>query len=460
MTRVSIDLQIRMKNRNRNRNRNTESGLRTRIGAALAVLFLGHTATTSAQLVPEYEEPPINYSDTVVTNRANHVETQWKSGKLAGMDEYGLPMLKGFLKAFDIPEETQTLVFSKTSLQRGKIAPGNPRALYFSDDAYFGWVPGGIYELALNDPALGLAFYEVDPFKVHIQRNRDCLSCHGGSRTGYWPGVLVRSVFPHPDGNPMTQAGSFVIGHESPMEQRWGGWYVTGKHGNTRHMGNEIAKLDGNDASVDSDAGANLTDLSKKFDTTSHLYPDSDIVALMVLEHQCEMHNRLSRAKMRVRKWSEYQKNIYKALGEPMPYEPSGTLLTVLNSERDDIVEYLLFRDEISLPEGGVQGAGRFEQGFRRNRKEDPEGRSLKDFDLRTRLFKFRCSYMIYSEAFDQLPDVLKKAVYARLFKILESKEPSEDYAHLPSRERRAIREILLATKPEIKEMLPQSGGD
>lgn len=200
-------------------------------------------------------------------------------------------------------------------------------------------------------------------------------------------------------GSPI-DAASFVIGHESPMEQRWGGWYVTGRHGNTRHLGNEIAKLDGNDASVDSDAGANLTDLSAKFDTSMHLYPDSDIVALMVLEHQCEMHNRLSRAMMRVRKWSAYQKNIYKALGEPMPYEPSGTLLTVLNSERDDILEYLLFRDEIKMPDGGVQGAGRFEQGFRRNRKEDEEGRSLKDFDLQTRLFKFRCSYMIYSEAF------------------------------------------------------------
>ena len=428
------------------------------LGVAGIVVLAANT-TAIAQLVPEYEEPPINYSDTPANNIATEIEKQWQAGKLAGMDHYGKPMLKGFLDAFGISEDSQTLVFSKTSLQLSKIGPSTPRAIYFNEDVYLGWSYGGIYELTVNDPKLGLVFYELDPFKVRIKRSKDCLSCHGGSRTGYWPGVLVRSVFPHPDGHPMTQAGGFVIGHDSPMEKRWGGWYVTGKHGDSRHMGNEIAKLQGNDASVDTEAGANLTDLSDKFDTKMHLRPDSDIVALMVLEHQCEMHNRLSRSMLRVRKWADYQKNIYKALGEEEPAEPSGTLLTVLNGARDNLVEYLLFKDEVALPDGGISGTGDYEKAFRKNRVKDSEGRSLKDFDLKTRLFKYRCSYMIYSEAFENLPPVLKRAVYEKMFAILEAEEPPDEYRHLPSRERRAIREILLATKPEINELLGRTTG-
>jgi len=190
-----------------------------------------------------------------------------------------------------------------------------------------------------------------------------------------------------------------------------------------------------------------------------HLRPDSDIVALMVLEHQCEMHNRLSRSMLRVRKWADYQKNIYKALGEEEPAEPSGTLLTVLNGARDDLVEYLLFKDEVALPDGGISGTGDYEKAFRKNRVKDSEGRSLKDFDLKTRLFKYRCSYMIYSEAFENLPPVLKRAVYEKMFAILEAEEPPDECRHLPSRERRAIREILLATKPEINELLGRTTG-
>ncbi len=428
---------------------------------ALAV-FLAFAAIPAAvaQLVPEYEEPPINYSETEADNIATKIERQWQAGELKGMEQYGKPMLKAFLDAFGIEQESQVLVFSKTSLQLSKISPSTPRAIYFNDDVYLGWSYGGIFELTVNDPKLGLTFYELDPFKVRIKRSKDCLSCHGGSRTSYWPGVLVRSVFPHPDGHPMTQAGGFVIGHDSPMEKRWGGWYVTGKHGDVRHMGNEIAKLHGNDASIDTEAGANVTDLGKKFDTSMHLRPDSDIVALMVLEHQCEMHNRLSRSMLRVRKWADYQKNIYKALGEPEPDEPSGTLLTVLNGARDDLVEYLLFKDEISLPDGGIEGTGDFEKAFGKNRKADAEGRSLRDFDLKTRLFKYRCSYMIYSEAFENLPPVLKRAVYVKMFEILESEEPPDGFRHLPSRERRAIREILLATKPEINQLLGRTGAE
>ena len=31
-----------------------------------------------------------------------------------------------------------------------------------------------------------------------------------------------------------------VTTDETPIEERWGGWYVTGRHGTLRHMGNEV----------------------------------------------------------------------------------------------------------------------------------------------------------------------------------------------------------------------------
>ena len=420
----------------------------------VAIAALCMTRKATAQRNAAYEEPPLNYSGTVTSNRAERIEKLWQTGKLKNANKYGKPALKAFLEALDIPEESQTLVFSKTSLQYARIAPKNPRALYFSDDAYFGWVPGGIYELTLNDPQLGLVFYEIDPHEKRIQRSRECLNCHAGSRTRDWPGVLIRSVFPEEDGAPMGQAGGFTINHESRFENRWGGWYVTGHHGEATHLGNGIAKWEQGSASVDSAANSNLTDLSEKFETAKHLRGDSDIVAIMVLEHQCEMHNRLSRALLRIRKWRHRQEEFQKMIGEPMSEEPTGTLLTVLNGERDRIVEYLLFRDEASLPEGGIRGAGDFEGAFQRNRKPDSQNRSLKDFDLKTRLFDYRCSYMIYSEAFEILPEMLKRAVYRKLEDVLTADEPAAKFAHLPRAERRAIREILLATKPEFSQLL------
>jgi len=424
------------------------------VSLLLGIVALALPRPASAQRTAAYEEAPLNYSNSTTSNRADRLDRRWRNGEIKGMDKYGIPMLRTFLKELKIPESSQTLVFSKTSLQYARISPQTPRAIYFSDDAYFGWVPGGIYELTLNDPKLGLVFYEVDPHETQIRRGRDCLNCHAGSRTRDWPGVLVRSIYPEKDGTPMGQAGGFVTGHDSPFEERWGGWYVTGKHGKATHLGNGIATWANGNATVEPETSSNVTDLRKRFDTGMHLRADSDIVALMVLEHQCEMHNRLSRAMLRVRKWSYRQEEFQKMIGEPMPKEPTGTLRTVLHGERDRILEYLLFVNEIQLPDGGIEGAGAFEKGFRHNRKEDREGRSLKDFDLQSRLFKYRCSYMIYSEAFEFLPDMLKRAVYRKLFEILDADEPPAKYAHLPRQERHSIREILLATKPEIQKLL------
>lgn len=426
---------------------------------ALARFLLIAALPALAQGTPDYELPPIEYSARTPSNALTRLEARLGTERPKVTET---PFVRWLLEKAGVPAESQVLVFAKTSLQRDLIAPRQPRALYFSDDVYLGWVPGGLMEATAIDPELGMVFYKLearDPAKpVRFERDGDCLSCHGGSMTRNWPGLMIRSVYPDSRGEPITSAGSHLVTHETPLEQRWGGWYVTGHHGNSRHLGNALAREEGRDAVLDRDAGANLTQLEKFFDTSPYPRPDSDIVALMVLEHQVLMHNRLCEGALRVRKWSHYQRQLQKEMGEPVSDQPVGTALRVVTSETERIVEALLFCNEAPLPEGGIRGAGDFEKAFSRNRRPDPTGRSLKDFDLKTRMFAFRCSYQIYATAFDSLPDTLRRAVLLRLNAILTADTPPPAYQHLPAAERRAIHEILTATKPEFAALAKPAG--
>jgi len=419
---------------------------------ASAAVFLAGIALHPAahgQGSPDYELPPIEYSASEASNRITRLTAKLNATRPPVTEGR---FLRWLLQETQVPVDSQVLVFSKTSLQRDLIFPRQPRSLYFNDDLYIGWVPGGLMEVTVTDPKLGMVFYALDSrdtqAPLRFQRDGDCLSCHGGSMTRNWPGLMIRSVYPDGRGEPITSAGSTLVTHDTPIEQRWGGWYVTGQHGSARHLGNVTARDGGRDAILDREAGANLTSLEKFFPTATYLRPDSDIVALMVLEHQVFMHNRLCEGALRVRKWSHYQRQLQKEMGEPILDHPVGTALRVLTHETDRIVDALPFSDEIQLPESGIQGAGDFEKAFAKNRRPDGSGRSLKDFDLRTRLFAFRCSYMIYSEAFDSLPTDLKTSVLRKLDGILTAPEPPPKFAHLPAAERTTIREILFATLP------------
>ena len=419
-----------------------------------AVWLLSFCPVGLAQLSSAYEEEPISYSSTDTSNHADFLSLAIQAMPSKQLPQNGLEALDRLLDEFTVPVESQVLVFTKTSLQRDRIHPSNPRALYFSEDAYIGYVPGGILELTLHDPELGIVFYEVRPRTQTIARSRDCLSCHGGSRTDHWPGVFIRSVYSHPDGNPITSTGSYLTTHESPISERWGGWYVTGKHGKARHLGNLTISDPTTINHLDLDAGANVGSLSRYFDTSKYPLDTSDIVSLMVLEHQCEMHNRLSRGMLRTRKWMKYQQDLDRSLGRKVASVPTGTALTVVRGESERIVDYLLFRDEAALPDEGIDGTKEFQTAFLQNRKEDRQGRSLKDFDLQTRLFKYRCSYMIYSKAFDSLPESLEKAVFKQLISVLRSEARRDRFEDLSKEERATILEILTETKPEIRPFL------
>jgi hypothetical protein len=362
--------------------------------------------------------------------------------------------LKQVLHELDVPVASQVLVFSKTSLQNALIGPLTPRAIYFSEEAYVGWAQGGMFELIGVDPVQGPQFYTLSfPYGEHEQpklgTNDTCLNCHESSRTNDVRGMLVRSVYPADDGQPILSEGSFVSGHESPLHERWGGWYVTGKHGNDFHMGNTLARETPNGVELDRRLGANVTSLEKFISTEPYLAKTSDIVALMVLEHQCTMHNLITAAAKSTREAMARQHELQKAFGDPVTDVPQGSALSVIRSNAGKLVKHALFCGEYVLQDGGIEGGAAFQEAFRRNRHESGEGRSLKDFQLLTRVFKHSCSYMIYSKSFEALPVQVKTEFYAQLGKVLDGSDTSEDFAHLTPSERANIREILMETKPE-----------
>ena len=355
------------------------------------------------------------------------------------------------LEVAGVPEASQVLVFSKTSLQHRLISPSNPRAIYFNDNCYIGYVPGGLIEYgdADPDPAIGSGMFAVDPSQdaeAALVPDNSCLSCHEGARTNGRPGFLVRSVFPNPEGHVITSAGSTNVGHDTPLAKRWGGWYVTGRSGSTHHRGNQVTieHPDG-DAYIDNALGSNVDDLSHRFNTARYLQPTSDIVALMVLEHQVQMHNLLTQGSSAVHEQVKRSKSLAEYLEEPFDPEKNETLQRVIASNATRIVKHLLFCEEITLTEP-VAGSDAFIEQFRANRREDAQDRSLKDFDLETRLFKYRCSYMVYSHAFELMPDLLKEAVVTKLQQALEDGAGDEAASHLEEAERAAILAILRET--------------
>jgi hypothetical protein len=419
--------------------------------AALAPLAVAEPAT--------YDAPPISYSTTKPSDPATHLQARLDAGD-AGLDSDGRPLdlLASLLRELDIPVSSQTLVFSRTSLQRSSISPENPRALYFNDETYVGYVPGGrVIEVATTDPHLGTTFYTLDQrpagsAAMKLRRQVDnCLSCHGGNMTRDLPGLLLRSVYPDPTGEPILPAGTFLTNHESPFDQRWGGWYVTGPL-----PGGSLANALFDESSPSDPKPVRTLDPAKSFDASNYLSAQSDPVALLVLAHQVEGHNRLTRALYGTELALRDEEIMAKALEEPVPVvNHSESTLRRIRHACDPLVEYLLFCNEPALP-GPVADPTTFAADFAARGPKDPRGRSLRDLDLHTRLFKYPCSYLIYSPSFDALPAPALEYVYHRLYAVLTGQDASKPFDHLSPQDRQSILEILRATKPDLPDYWKQ----
>jgi hypothetical protein len=199
-------------------------------------------------------------------------------------------------------------------------------------------------------------------------------------------------------------------------------------------MGNAVSHNPAQPQALDTYGTQNLTSLEKKFDTSKYLAPSSDIVALMTLEHQTRMTNLMTRIGWETRI----------ALHDG---KMDDAMRDRIHGEIEDMVTYMLFADEKRLSDP-VEGVSTFTKTFPERGPKDHKGRSLRDFDLQTRLFRYPLSYMVYSAAFDAMPDMVRERVYQRLHEVLTGKDQSATYARLSAEDRRAILEILRDTKP------------
>ena len=398
--------------------------------------------------------PPINYEKAATDNAVTRLQRELAAGrqKLTHEDERGY--LKSVLAALKVPVSSQLLVFSKTSLQRSRIAPATPRAIYFNDDIYIGYCQrGDVIEVSVADPHIGTAFYTLDQEPAERPRltrqTENCLICHGGSSTRGFPGHLLRSVHADRTGEPILASGSSRTEDTSPFEERWGGWYVTGRHGKMEHKGNRVYRnrRDYDDPVKFADS-QNLTDLKPFFTIGAYLSPHSDIVAIMVLGHQVGVHNRLARAALETRCALHYQVELNKALKEPATTK-YDSVKSRISSVGDDLVKAMLFSEETPIADP-ISGTSTFAKEFAERGPFDKQGRSLRQFDLKTRLFKYPCSYLIYSEAFDRLPGEVRSYALRRLHDVLTGSDNNKAFAHLSAADRRAILEILRETKSNL----------
>ncbi len=422
-----------------------------KVGGLMAVLLLA--ASVPAVRGADIEMEPIRYSQAAPDNPVSRLQQRIDAGQTPLAYEPTFGYLRSLLRALRVPEASQTLVFSKTSFQRERIGPQTPRAVYFGDEAYVGYCRhGDLLEITAVDPQLGAVFYSLPQEPAarprFVRQTDSCLICHASSLNQGFPGHLVRSVYPDAGGLPILSLGTHRTDHTSPLAERWGGWYVTGTSGKQGHLGNLVLKEEIPPEKIDNRAGCNVTDLSGRFKTTGYLSGHSDLVALMVLEHQAEMHNRITRAGFLTRIALHEEADINKALGRPADYRSESTGRRIA-AAGEPLVQYLLFSGEARLTER-VSGTSAFAREFAARGPRDGRGRSLHELDLERRLFRYPCSYLIYSTAFDALPAAVKDYVFERLWKVLNGQETSPAFAHLSAADRRAILEILIATKPGL----------
>ncbi|MCW5559803.1 MAG: hypothetical protein KIT22_18455 [Verrucomicrobiae bacterium] len=386
----------------------------------------------------DWDQPPHRYFERTPSDRFSRLKSLLESGQTP-LDRSGeRAFLVSLLQLLEIPESSQMLVFSTTSLQLRLISPSNPRALYFNEEVYVGYIPGGRIEIVSVDPELGGVFHILDVPKgaetLKIERSTRCMNCHASDNTGFVPGLAIKSVVPGPSGGSLDSFRREQTGHGVPLADRFGGWYVTGSGGFTNHWGNLIGEL--------SAGGVTKIPVApgQRFDFSRYLVATSDLLPQLVHEHQAGFVNRVVEAAYRARTYLH-------ADGEPEGLTKEHQ--EDLDQQARTLARYLLFADEVPLPAGGVSGDPRFKADFLRNRRA-VNGASLKDFDLGARLFRNRCSYMIYTDVFMGLPSAIQDRVWAQLDRALDLENPDPEYAYLPAEEKRRIRVILRGTVAKL----------
>ena len=395
------------------------------------------------------EYPVMRYATRDPTDRVAELQRMIAGGAAELSFEPRQGYLASLLASLDVPASSQTLVFSGTSLQTRLVSADTPRAIYFGDDIYVAWLQGSdLIEIAALDPDLGPVFYTLGQEESDTpdlrRETRLCLECHDtyGLTGGGVPRFLIGSGPTDAMGRMASHEGWMLTTDQTPLERRWGGWYVTGTHGDQRHAGNIVVRSSDDPAPPDEATNGNRTDLSGLLDADPYLTGHSDIVALMVIEHQIYVQNLLTRVNWEVR-------TLLASDGEDLEAEIAAIA--------EPLVRAMLFVDEATLS-GPISGTSGFRSDFESRGPEDGEGRSLRHLDLSRRLFRYPMSFLVYSVGFDGLPTEAKEQVFLRVWEVLAGVDRSGEFDHLSEMDRTGILEILRDTQTDFARWLAESG--
>lgn len=353
--------------------------------------------------------------------------------KLDNKDQRSLT--RSLLAALDVTVSSQLLVFSGSASQGLNVNPKNPRAIYFNDEVYVGIVPGGLLEMIGVDANIGgvpYTFQNVGTGRTPTTTGgTECMRCHSGQQSGFAPGFLTRSFVPNENGLMLGTQPLGNEGHERPLGRRFGGWFVTSARPDIFGKAGLVARTE--EANPRQVIGYKTTHPGQLYDSKIHLAESSDILANLLHEHQIGFHNRVARVLMSA---------------SDDGCQDGERVFPTHAQDIAELVAYMLFRNEAALPEDGIVGDPGFIKDFSRNRRAAKSGAALKDLDLTTRLLKHRCTYMIYTRPWLEMPERVKDKIYAKLHSALLGADDAG--SHLPAAERREIVQILSETMPDL----------
>lgn len=444
------------------------------MAAALLVLGAGlaqaDTDRLRTQTRYDVEYPVVGYSGPATQNRIWRLQQRLDSGELKLQWEPGFGYLRSLLKALEIDPDSQVLVFSRTSLQIEHISARTPRSVYFNGDTYVGYVHGSpLIEIAAIDAEKGSVFYGFDnrqdnePARLEREGGR-CLSCHDtySMMGGGVPRVMVMSAPVEDPSDTRTYTAAEETDDRTPLPQRWGGWYVTGDTGSVSHFGNLSLRDERGVERLRELAGTrmNIDSLRAYFDTTTYLTDKSDVVALLVLEHQTWLQNLITRVNYKVRTVMAREEG---AEAQPVRNTAPRTWEEIKPGDQkrvqlmiEPLVRALFFHEAAPLG-GRITGSSGFAERFSKGGPRDSKGRGLQELDLEKRLMRYPLSFLIYSEQFDALPQYALDYINSRIVEILRGTDTSGIGARLSAADRAAITQILIDTKPSLAQLLRAS---
>lgn len=402
-------------------------GLRSEF--ALAQQSSPAPATAKASRPPEADDSPVPYNQAPIDYEgpdandpvARLIERlRERPDLLLAQGKQGY--LKSVLQALDVPVSSQLLVYSKSSAQARLITPETPRAIYFNDEVYVGWVPESkVIEISSVDPHKGGMFYRLEQNSQPptITRDASCLLCHITSSTLRVPGHVVRSFLTDTQGQMLH--GYSRITHDTPHPQRFGGWYITGEVGAQPHLGNLVGRVHETQRQADPAFRNDIPHAGEFASLAGYLSPHSDAVAHQVLIHQSHGHNLITRL--------NYEARLNQEL-----------------SALEPLVRYLVFADEAPWPKP-MTGSTKYADWFQKQWAPDSEDRSLRQLNLQTRLFEYRLSYLIETRSFRSLPEQPRNQVLRRIGEILHGRDLQ--LQHQTAEERQAILGLLDELHPE-----------